>query len=375
MKTILNIIKKEFLQFKRDPKMFMIILVAPVIQLIFLGYAANLDVEKIHIAVLDRDNSAISREYIQTLENTGYIFADYNVEKYKDGIELLKSGKVIGVIIIPNNFEKKIKRYETADIQALFDASDGNTTTISAGYIQQATSAFSKKILLDVMSKSGQQLSFGSINSKTRVWYNPELKSYVFMVPAIVGLLLMIITMLLTSLAIVKEKEIGTLEQLVVTPIKPHQLIIGKLIPYTIMGMVAVIIILSAMHYIFLIPIRGNIFFLLFASFIYILSTLGLGLFVSTISKTQQQAMMVAIFIFMLPMIYFSGFAFPIENMPMIIQKFTIVIPLKYFLTIIRGVILKGLGFAELWEEILTLFLMGAAILFLSSKRFSKKLD
>jgi len=195
------------------------------------------------------------------------------------------------------------------------------------------------------------------------------------MVPGIVGLLLSIITLILTSLGIVKEKEIGTLEQLIVTPIKPWQLIIGKLVPFVILGFVAVVIVLTAMTYIFDIPVRGSVPFLFLCSLFYILSTLGLGLFVSTISKTQQQAMMIAIFGIMMPMVYLSGFAFPIENMPKIIQYISYFIPLRYFITIIRGVILKGIGFNELWQEAGVLLFMGIAILFLSSLRFRKKLE
>ena len=195
------------------------------------------------------------------------------------------------------------------------------------------------------------------------------------MVPGIVGLLLSIITLILTSLGIVKEKEIGTLEQLIVTPIKPWQLIIGKLVPFVILGFVAVVIVLTAMTYIFNIPVRGSVPFLFLSSLFYILSTLGLGLFVSTISKTQQQAMMIAIFGIMMPMVYLSGFAFPLENMPKIIQYISYLIPLRYFIAIIRGVILKGIGFKELWQETLVLFFMGIVILFLSSLRFRKKLE
>jgi ABC-2 type transport system permease protein len=226
------------------------------------------------------------------------------------------------------------------------------------------------------MDKSGRKLQpVGRIEPEIRVWYNPELLTRYFMVPGIVGLLLSIITLILTSLAIVKEKEIGTLEQLIVTPIKSYQLIIGKLIPFVILGFVAVIIVLTAMTYIFDIPVRGSVLFLFFCAFLYILSTLGLGLFVSTISKTQQQAMMIAIFGVMMPMVYLSGFSFPIENMPKIIQYISYLIPLRYFITIIRGVILKGIGFRDLWQETLVLFCMGIAILFMSSLRFRKRLE
>ena len=230
--------------------------------------------------------------------------------------------------------------------------------------------------MINYMDKTGKKIQpVGNITAQQRVWYNPEMKTRVFMVPAIVGLLLMVITLILTSLAVVKEKEIGTMEQLIVTPIKPYQMIIGKLVPFVILGFVAVIVVLTAMRVIFDIPVRGSIWFLFGASFLYILSTLGLGLFVSTISKTQQQAMMLAIFVVMLPMVYLSGFAFPIENMPQVIQYVTYIIPLRYFITIIRGVILKGIGFADLWPDALMLLIIGSAILFLSALRFRKRLE
>ena len=214
-----------------------------------------------------------------------------------------------------------------------------------------------------------------NINIETRFWYNQELKTRNYMVPAIFGLLLMIVTSLLTSLAVVKEKEIGTLEQLIVTPIKPYQLIVGKLVPFFILGIISIILALGAMFIVFGIVVRGSFLFLFLSSFVFILSTLGLGLFVSTISKTQQQAMMIAIFVVMMPMVYLSGFAFPIENMPDIIQLITYAIPLRYFITIIRGVILKGIGFAELWPQLTILFLMGITILTMSTLRFKKRLE
>lgn len=376
MRTILHIIKKEFLQFKRDPKMFAMILVAPVVQLIFLGYAANLDVEKVHTAIFDQDKSETSRNYIEKFQGSGYFSFDYYVDNYDELQDKIDNGKVILGLVIKKGFEEKINRRETASLQAIFDGSDGNTASIAAGYVQSVTADFSKNIISDYLDKSGRKIKpAGSVTAETRVWYNPELKTRMFMVPGIVGLLLMIITLILTSLAIVKEKEIGTLEQLIVTPIKPIQLIMGKLIPFAILGFVSVIIIINAMAVIFNITVRGNILLLFTSTFIYILSTLGLGLFVSTISKTQQQAMMLAIFVVMMPMVYLSGFAFPIENMPELIQYTTYIIPLRYFMTIIRGIILKGVGIAELWPNLLALFFIGTSILVLSALRFKKRLE
>jgi len=376
MKTILHIIKKEFLQFKRDPKMFAVILIAPVVQLIFLGYAATLDVNIAHTLVYDQDQTVESRKFIESFTSSRFFKIDYYADNYTQLTQNLDKGKVILALVIPKDFTKKIQRREISPVQAIFNGSDGNTASIVAGYVAKIVQDYAQNILLNTMDKSGRKIiPVGRIEPEIRVWYNPQLLTRHFMVPGIVGLLLSIITLILTSLGIVKEKEIGTLEQLIVTPIKPLQLIIGKLVPFVILGFVAVVIVLTAMTYIFDIPVRGSVPFLFLCSFLYILSTLGLGLFVSTISKTQQQAMMIAIFGIMMPMVYLSGFAFPIENMPRIIQYISYFIPLRYFITIIRGVILKGIGLKELWQESTVLLFMGIAILFLSSIRFRKKLE
>lgn len=376
MKSILNFIKKEFLQFKRDPKMFGIILIAPVIQLTFLGYAANLDIERIKLVVYDQDKTTASRKLIDELTSSGYFIIQNYVNDYNSVTEYLDYNKAIIALVIPDDFEKNINRNETAKLQAIFDASDGNTASIAAGYFQQIVLQFTQRTTLEMLKKSGTVfLSVGNVTHEIRIWYNPTLKTRNYMVPGIVGLLLSIVTLLLTSLAIVKEKEIGTMEQLIVTPLRPYQIIIGKLVPFILLGFVSIIIVLTAMRFIFDIPVKGNLFFLFLSAFFYILSTLGLGLFVSTISRTQQQAMMIAVFAVMMPMVFLSGFAFPVENMPKIIQYISYVIPLKYFINIIRGVISKGLGFSELWINAAVLLAMGVIILLLSSLRFQRRLD
>jgi ABC-2 type transport system permease protein len=374
MKTIIRFIIKEFQQFKRDPKMFGIILVAPVVQLIFLGYAANLDVENVKAVVFDQNRTSTSREFVKRFTSSGYFEIVEYVQSYNSLEENLNNGEAILALVISQDFEENIARRETALLQAIFEGSDGNQASIAAGYVQSIVSKYSKKIITEFMNTSGRKISpAGNLSAEVRVWYNPTMKTRNYMVPGIVGLLVSLVTLVLTSLAIVKEKEIGTMEQLIVTPIRPYQLIAGKLVPFTILGLVSVIIVLLAMRIIFEIPVKGSETFLLFSAFLYILSTLGLGLFISTISRTQQQAMMIAIFAVMMPMIFLSGFAFPIENMPEIIQIISNIIPLKYFNTIIRGVILKGLGFTDLWFEAMILLIMGVFILTLSSLRFKKR--
>ena len=376
MRIILNIIRKEFLQLKRDPKMFAIVLIAPVFQLIFLGYAVNMDVEKVPTVIFDQDRTETSRDLLQRFSGNRYFEFVEQVDNYNDFQYSIESGEAWLGIVIPYDFEKSIVRNETGKLQAIFDGSDGNKASIISGYLQKVITTYSVELLDSKMKKHGKFRSpISTVEPEIRAWYNPELVTRDYMVPGIVGLLLSIITLILTSLAIVKEREIGTLEQIIVTPIKPTQLIIGKLIPFAILGFVAVIIVLLAMTFVFNLPPRGSILLLFFSTFLYILSTLGLGIFVSTVSKTQQQAMMLAIFVVLLPMTFLSGFAFPIENMPVIIQGITYAIPLRYFMTIIRGIILKGIGVSELWFELSMLLAIGIFVLTLSSLRFQKRMD
>ena len=356
MKIILTIVIKEFLQLKRDPRLFGIIFIAPVIQLILLGYAANLDINNINTVVFDQDNTTTSRDFIEKFERSGYFSITDYADNYAQVMEHINKGEDLWALVIPNDFEKKLQRGEQVEVQPLFDGSDGNKASIAFGYVNGVVSSYSQNILIKARNKSGMQRFAGvNLNPEIRVWYNPELKTRVFMLPGIMGLLLTIITTTLMAMGIVKEREIGTLEQIIVTPIKPAQLIIGKTIPFIILGFIDVLVVLAVIVFWFGIPIRGDFFFLMLASFIYVLSSLGLGLFISTVSKTQQQAMMVAMFGILLPMNFLSGFAFPIENMPAWIQPITYLIPLRYYITILRGVILKGDGLFQLIPETLAL--------------------
>ena len=376
MKTIFQFIIKELLQVKRDKKMLVVIFMAPILQLIFLGYAANMDVNVIHTTIYDQDKTSTSRDFIKRFEQSGYFTIDHYVNNYEEVTDLLNEGKTLVAIVIPKDFEKKINRRETAPLQTLFEGSDGNKASIALGYIQGIATKFSQGIVAETKDKLGMKISLsGSLIPEVRVWYNPEMKTRNYMVPGILGLILMISTISLMSMAVVREREIGTLEQLIVTPIKNYQLILGKLIPFTLIGFVVLIIVMIIMTQWFGIVVRGNRLFLLFTALLFVLSNLGIGLFISTVSKTQQQAMMASVFAIMMPMIYLSGFAFPIENMPVVVQYITYLIPLRYFITILRGIVLKGIGFSSLWFETLILFGMGVTLLIFSSLRFSKKIE
>jgi len=376
MKIIFAIIVKEFLQLRRDPRLFGIIFLAPIFQLILFGYAANLDINNINTIVYNQDKTEASRDLIEKFERSGYFTMDHYADSYNQIMNYIDKGEDLWALVIPKDFEKKLQRGEQVKIQALFDGSDGNKASIAFGYVTGVVSNYSQNILIEAKHKYGSRnMSAANINSELRVWYNPELKTRVFMLPGIMGLLLTIITTILMAMGIVKEREIGTLEQIIVTPIKPAQLVIGKTIPFIILGFIDVLAVTVVMVFWFDIHIRGDFFFLMLASLIYVLSSLGIGLFISTISKTQQQAMMVAMFGILLPMNFLSGFAFPIENMPGWIQGITYLIPLRYYITILRGVILKGDGMLELIPETLALLGIGILILAASSLRFRKRME
>jgi ABC-2 type transport system permease protein len=374
MKTVYHLIRKEFIQFRRDRRMMMLSFIAPVLQLIVLGYAATTDVKDIPMVVYDQDRSAVSRDYISQFVRSGYFVVEHEVYSLDAIDPLIERGTVWMGLVIPAGFSDNLLAARPAHVQLIADGSDANSAGISMSYASQITGTYSQNIIAEAREQMPLGLRPARVNAETRVWYNPELKSRNFMVPGVLAMVLMIITMTLTSLGVVKEKEIGTLEQLLVTPIKPYQLILGKLFPFAVIGIVDVILVLLVTRWWFGVPLRGSVPLLFGLSGLFLLTTLGLGLFVSTISRTQQQAMMTAQFFFFMPFIYLSGFTFPIENMPEAIQYLTFGIPLRYYIVIIRGLFLKGVGVAELWMQGAALIAFGVAILTLAVWRFRSTL-
>ncbi|MDP4219927.1 MAG: ABC transporter permease [Bacteroidota bacterium] len=375
MRIIWCIIIKEFNQLKRDPRLRATIIIAPILQLLLMGYAATTDVNNISLAVCDLDKSVTSREFTRSFVSSGYFTVERNVNEYNSLDKLIDNGTVQVALVIPPNFGAFVEAQKSAPVQLLVDGSDGYTAGIALGYAGQIAGAYNQHILQQTISRTGVKPNIGSVNSDIRVWYNPELKSKNFMIPGIVAMLLLITTGMLTAMAIVKEREVGTLEQLIVTPIKPWQLILGKLVPFVIVGIIDVILVLTVGRFWFDVPVRGSVPFLFFCGGIFLLSSLGIGLFVSTVSHSQQQAAMTMQFFIFIPFLYLSGFTFPIENMPRAIQYLTYAIPLRYFLEIVRGIFLKGDGFMNLWPQILAMFIIGVVTLTLSMMRFHKKLE
>ncbi len=369
-----EIIRKEFHQVRADKRMLGISIAAPVIQVLLLGYAATTDIKNTTMVVCDQDRTADSRTFVQSFTSSGYFIHGHSVDSPAEVDEYIAEGRATIALVIPRGFAAALMGRQTTPVQVVLDGTDANTSNILLNYATQIATTYSQNVLLE-QSAMMQSLASSRLMPEPRVWFNPDLKSSNYMVPGVVALVLMLITMMLTSLGIVREKEAGTLEQLLVTPIKPYELIIGKLIPFTIIGFVDVIIVLTLARFWFEVPMLGSIPLLFGLALLFILTTLGLGLFISTIARTQQQAMLIAAFFFFMPFIYLSGFAFPIANMPESIQLITYLIPLRYFLEIVRGIFLKGSGINELWPQAAALLGLGVVIFTLSVLRFQKKLE
>ncbi|HJU44623.1 MAG TPA: ABC transporter permease [Vicinamibacterales bacterium] len=371
MNRVRHLIRKELLELKRDPRLFSIVVLAPIVQLLVLGYAATTDVKDIPLVIVDADRSTASRELVQrfvTSQNfklVEMLGSTSDIDPYLDG------GEAWMAIAIPPDYGRKVASSRQTTLQIVADGTDANSTGVAMGYAQMLITGYVQDL---VASAQPGAPAGGLVRPEVLVWFNPRLESREFMIPGIVALLLLVITTNLSAMAIVREREIGTLEQLNVTPLARWELITGKMVPYVAIGLIDVVLVLTVALLWFEIPMRGSFVLLFGMCLIYLLTTLGLGLFVSTISSTQQQAMMTSIFFFLLPMVYLSGFIFPIANMPQWIQTLTYFIPLRYFLEIVRGIFVKGVGLEILWPQALSLFAWGAAMLTLATLRSSKRL-
>lgn len=373
MKAVRELLIKEFLQIRRDKRMLPLILLAPVVQVVLLGYAATVDVKNIRLAVYDADRSSASRSYVERFTATGYFTVIGYVDDPRELGAVLDRGGATLAVHIPRHFARDVGTGRPVRLQLLADGSDANTANISLNYAAQITAGYAESIVTERLARIGG-INVPRVSAETRIWYNPDLRSANYMVPGVVALILMIITTTFSAAAIVREKEAGTIEQILVTPIKPFQFILGKLLPFTIIGMVEVGLVLGVAVAWFNVPLRGSVALLFGLCGLFILTTLGLGLFVSTISRTQQQAMMTAQFFIFFPFLFLSGFTFPIDNMPPVIQTLTYGIPLRYFIEIVRGLFLKGVGLEVLWPQALALLIFGVGILGLSVAGFRKRL-
>lgn len=374
MQRFLSIVKKEFIQIKRDKASFAIAIMMPLMMILLFGYAVVTELEDISMLVLDQSNTAESRELIKSFENTSYFKVVGKVQNIDIIDDSINNGAAHSALIIPPDYADKIAKNEKPTVQFIVDGSDPTTarTAFSSGVM--AAQSQSSKLISKVTSKTLVTNNISGIDISTKVLFNPTLRNQNYTIPGLIGLIMQNITIILTAFALVREKERGTLEQLIVSPLKSPEIILGKLVPYIVIGFADFIYALVLGIYWFNVPVAGSIPLLIFLGFGFVICALAIGILISTIAKTQLQAMQMA-FIALLPSVLLSGFVFPREAMPKVIQYIGNVIPLTYFLNIIRGIVLKGLTINYLVQDVSLLFILGLALLALSIMRFRKKLD
>ena len=371
---VLALLKKEFLQIFRDPRMRTVIFLSPLIQIFIFGYAATMDITHAPIAVFDRDNSKQSRELVRDFSFSQYFDIKRWLHTDEQENKVIDKSTVLGVLKFNAGFARDLVGDKDAEVQFIVDGTDSNTASIIMSYANQIVTRYNYGILAERAHTFLKRYDISPmVDLRDRRWFNENLESRNYYLPGVIVLIVTIMSLLLSAMAVVREKEIGTMEQLMVSPIRPIELIVGKIVPFGIIALVQVTLITLVGVLWFGVPLRGSIALLLFCTLIYLLTTLGAGLFLSTMCSTQQEAMM-SVFLFNFPAVLLSGFAYPIANMPKIIQHLTYLNPQRYYLTIVRYIFLKGVGVKILWDEILILFAFGVVIITLSSLRFRKRL-
>ncbi|HMS84715.1 MAG TPA: ABC transporter permease [Nitrospira sp.] len=369
---IAQMLIKEFIQILRDPRMRTVIFVMPLVQTLVFGYAVTTDVTRIPTAIFDLDNSRASRELTARFTGSGYFDVAAYVDREDQARDLVDHGTVKAVLQMNKGFGDDLRAGRTAAVQVIVDGTDSNTAGIVLNYAGQIAGRFSETVLQTrIIRATGAPATPARVTVETRAWFNENLESRNFYVPGVIVLIVTLVTLMLSSMAVVREKEIGTIEQIMVTPIKQAEFILGKTLPFALIGFADVALVTVMAAYWFDVPFRGSLWLLIGATSLYLMSTLGIGLLISTISRTQQQAMMSAFFYYF-PAMLLSGFVFPIANMPEAVQWLTYLNPLRYFLVIIRGIFLKGVGPEILWPQMAALFILGTVTLWVATRRFQK---
>jgi len=369
---VFAVLRKEFLQVFRDPRMKMVIFVSPIVQILIFGYAATMDITNIPMAVYDVDNTKESREVTRDFTYSKYFKITKYLSEESQVRHVIDHGRALCVLKFDRGFSQDLVGNRTAQIQLIVDGTDSNAAQIIVGYSNQIILNYNDKALRDRAHVYLTRLNIvPSIDLRDRHWFNENLISRNYYLPGVIVLIVSIMSLLLSAMAIVREKEIGTMEQLMVSPLKPIELIVGKVVPFGIIALVQVTLITVVGNLWFNVPLRGSIPLLFVSTLIYLLTALGCGLLISTICATQQEAMM-SVFLFYFPATLLSGFAYPIANMPQVIQYFTYLNPMRYYLEIVRAIFLKGVGIPVLWKDMTILLIMGTAIIFISAKRFRK---
>ena len=379
-KILLGFLRKEFKQMFRDSRMRVVLFGAPVLMLLLFGYAVSTDVRDIKMAIFDEDKSFESRKLIEKFTSSNYFIPVKFLEDNKQMDPLLDSGQAEVVIHIENGFERKIRSGRTAAVQIVVDGTDSSRAAVVVSHVNAVTTGFSfdfftDRIRLSLLSRQSQGFRFQkTVELQERFFFNPDLVSRNFFMPGILGLLISMITITLTAMSIVKEREFGTIDQISVSPVSASELIAGKSIPFVIVSFGDSIVITLLLIFWFKVPFNGSFIFLLLVFLVFVFSTVAVGLFISTISRTQQQALL-SVFMYFLPSLMFSGFVFPIYAMPDVIQWLTLINPMRYFMTIIRGIFLKGVGIEVLWLDLSAMAFLGAALFYFSTRRFANRMD
>jgi ABC-2 type transport system permease protein len=369
-----SLVRKEFIQLFRDKRMLALILVMPLMQLFLLGYAATNDIGNVPLAVYDQSRSPDSRALLDAFNVAGYFQLDYSVSSNAEIQALIEKGSVKAALIIPPDYARRLQAGE-AQVSFILDGSDPSIAATSLSAAQLIGQTHATQLLSQKLARLGSGFRLQPpVEVRTTVWYNPDMISAFFMIPGVIGMVLYSITAILTASAVVRERERGTIEQLIVTPIRPWELIVGKVLPYLLLGLFDALEVIAVGHWWFGVPVRGSLLLIVLLSTLFLLSGLGIGLFASTVANTQQEAML-TVFMTLLPSIFLSGFFFPLSSMPMFLQWVSYLIPLRYFLNIIRVLLLKGVGIESIRGDVVALVIFGIVIMGAASLRFRKRLD
>jgi ABC-2 type transport system permease protein len=375
MARILSIIRKEFIQIIRDPRTLAVMVIMPLMQLILLGYAATTDVRNVPIAVFDQDQSAASRRLVAAFVASGQFRVAEYVSRQSELARMIDAGEARGGLVIPPDYDRDLTSGHGVQVIFVLDGSDPSVASASLAAARLIGQSEATGIQQQLLARRGASIgTVAPLEVRTRVWYNPDMASAVFMIPGLIGLVLQLQATLLTASAIVRERERGTMEQLIVTPIRPIELIIGKLLPYALVAMLIMAEVLLLGTFWFGIPIRGSIVLLISITSLFLISTLGIGLLISTVANTQQEAFLLT-FLTLLPSVFLSGFIYPVAAMPLPLQVVSGVIPLTYFLIVVRGIVIKGVDAATLAPQIGALAIFGSVLIGLAAMRFRKRLD
>jgi len=370
-----SLVRKEFIQILRDPRTLVLVMVIPVMQLFLLGYAATNDVRNVPLAVFNQDRGPASRDLLDAYRAADYFLLAYDVYSEDTLHELIESGQARAGIIIPPDYSQRVLMERSAEVAFVLDGSDPTVASTSLSAAQLIGQQYATQIMVQRLAGKGFSTAISlPVEIRSQVWYNPDLLSAYFMIPGMIGMILYSLTSILTATAVVRERERGTIEQLIVTPIRSWELMVGKLLPYTILAFLNTLEVMVIGYYWFKVPVRGDLGLILVVSGLFLMSSLGIGLLASTIANTQQEAMLI-VWMSLLPSLFLSGFLFPLEAMPKILQWISYIFPLRYYLIVIRALMLKGVGIGPIREEVIALAVFGVAIMSLAARRFRKRLD